>query len=413
MTKPLAPPPRKNPLKRTRLPVPPPDMRSRQAHMLTRAAAEGSFGLPGCRDCGKLHYPPRDACPHCLSSRIAMLECSPAGTLAAVTPTTVSNNVYYRERSPWRSGIVVMDAGPSVVSHVHGDCTEQGRVRLEWRLDRSGNAVAFAVPEAPTPNMMDDPQMREMTFDPKHRRVLVTDGRTPVGRAVAQALSDAGASLVFVGIADAWKPFPGRAALEAIKGVEIVPLDVTNGDSVTELADSIGARVDIVVNTTQHIRPGGLLDRNGVAVAREELEAGYLGLVRLAQALGPVMRFRGADGANSACAWVNVLSVYALMPWPAYGAWCASQAAMLGASLSLRTELRAGGVGVVNVFTGPTEDEWFQTLPPPKVGAEPIARAIVDALRRGIEDVYVGDVAQDVRARLDLNPKALERELGA
>ena len=30
----------------------------------------------------------------------------------------------------------------------------------------------------------------------------------------------------------------------------------------------------------------------------------------------------------------------------------------------------------------------------------------------GIEDVYVGDVAQDVRARLAVNPKALERELG-
>ena len=43
MTKPLAPPPRKNPLKRTRLPVPPPDTRSRQAHLLTRAAADGTF----------------------------------------------------------------------------------------------------------------------------------------------------------------------------------------------------------------------------------------------------------------------------------------------------------------------------------------------------------------------------------
>ena len=30
---------------------------------------------------------------------------------------------------------------------------------------------------------------------------------------------------------------------------------------------------------------------------------------------------------------------------------------------------------------------------------------------RGLEDVFVGDVAQDVRARLAVNPKALEREL--
>jgi NAD(P)-dependent dehydrogenase (short-subunit alcohol dehydrogenase family)/uncharacterized OB-fold protein len=413
MTRPLAPPPRKNPLKRTRLPVPPPEARSRQWHLLTRAAAEGVFGLPVCRDCGTLHYPPRDVCPNCVSERIGFQPCSPAGTLLAATTVSVSNNVYFRERGPWRTGVVALEAGPSVICHVHGDCAEGGRVRLDWRLDRSGNAVAFASPDPATPNMMDDPQMREMTLDPKHRRVLITDGRTRLGQAMARALSEAGAAILFVGIAEAWKPFPGQDALKTIRGVEIVPLDVTEPDSVTELADAIGGRVDIVVNTAEHIRPGGLLDRKGVAVAREELEAGYLGLVRLAQAFGPGMRFRGADGANSACAWVNVISIYAQIAWPAFGAWSAAQAAMLGASLSLRSELRHSGVRVVHVFTGPTDDEWFQTLPPPKVSFDQIARATVDALRRGLEDVYVGDVAQDFRARLDDNPKALERELGS
>lgn len=412
MTAPLPPPKRKNPLKRTRLPVSPPDLRSRQSHLLTRAAAEGRFGLPTCLDCGALHYPPRDACPHCLSSRIGMRECSALGTLAATTTVQISNNVYFRERSPWRVGLVTLDAGPGVVAHVHGDCADGGRVRLDWRLDRSGNATAFAVPDPPSPNMMDDPQMREMTLDPKHRRVLVTDGRTALGQAMAKALSDAGAALVFVGIAEAWKPFPGSERLSAIRGVEIMPLDMTDTDSVNDLADAIGARVDIIVNTSAHIRPGGLLERKGVTVAREELEAGYLALLRLAQGFGPVMRFRGADGANSACAWVNVFSIYAQMAWPAYGAWSAAQAAMFNASLSLRGELRPGGVRVVHVFTGPTEDDWFQPLPPPKVAAGQIASAVVDALRRGLEDVYVGDVAQDFRARLDLNPKALERELG-
>jgi hypothetical protein len=42
-----------------------------------------------------------------------------------------------------------------------------------------------------------------------------------------------------------------------------------------------------------------------------------------------------------------------------------------------------------------------------------LARAAVAALRGGVEDVYVGDVAEDYRARLVANPKALERELGA
>jgi short-subunit dehydrogenase len=160
------------------------------------------------------------------------------------------------------------------------------------------------------------------------------------------------------------------------------------------------------------VRPGGLLARKGVAVAQEEMETGYLGLMRLAHAFGPTMQFRGADGPNSACAWVNVLSVYALMPVPEFGAFSAAQAAVLSGSLSLRSEFRASGVRVLNVFSGPVETEWFQAVPPPKVAPAQIASAIVAALKSGQEDVYVGDVAEDTRARLASNPKALERELG-
>src|SRR5262249_40117412 len=125
----------------------------------------------------------------------------------------------------------------------------------------------------------------------------------------------------------------------------------------------------------------------------------------------PAMRSRGADGVNSAAAIVNLLSVYALMAWPPYAAYCAAEAACLSAAQSLRAELRPGGVRVVNVFSGPLATEGFQAVPPPKVAPAILAGAVVDALRTGLEDVFVGDVAEDVRARLAVNPKALEREL--
>ena len=51
--------------------------------------------------------------------------------------------------------------------------------------------------------------------------------------------------------------------------------------------------------------------------------------------------------------------------------------------------------------------------PPPRVAPATVAAAIVKALRDGVEDVYVGDVAQEFRARMAENPKGLERELGA
>jgi NAD(P)-dependent dehydrogenase (short-subunit alcohol dehydrogenase family)/uncharacterized OB-fold protein len=411
MTEPLVRPKRKNPLKKTRQPLYPQSIRSRTAQGLTAAAAQGRFELQTCSDCSTVFYPPRDACPKCLSPRVPFAPVDNNGTLIAETTIRTSTDPYFRERTPWRAGLTKLDCGPVVLSHLHGDVREGDRVRLDLKLDKGGAPVMIALPEKDTPNMADDPQLREMTSDPKFRRVLITDGRSAVGQAMAEAFSKAGANIVFVGVADPWKPFPGQDALRKIERVEIVPLDLTDTESVTEQAEQNGGRIDIVVNTAEHVRSGGIMQRRGVNVAREEMDIRYFGLMRLAQAFGPGMRARGADGVNSAAAFVNLLSVHALMNWPEYGAYSAAEAACLSAAQCLRAELRPGGVKVLNVFFGPLETEWFQTVPPPKVAPAALAKAVVNALQRGLEDVFVGDIAEDIRARLAVNPKALEREL--
>ncbi len=74
------------------------------------------------------------------------------------------------------------------------------------------------------------------------------------------------------------------------------------------------------------------------------------------------------------------------MNWPLYGAFSAAEAACLSAAQALRAELRGGGVKVLNVFAGPLETEWFQSVPPPKLSPAALATATVDALRAGVED---------------------------
>jgi NAD(P)-dependent dehydrogenase (short-subunit alcohol dehydrogenase family)/uncharacterized OB-fold protein len=401
--------PRNNPLEKTRPPLIPPGVRSRTAHGLTAAAAQGRFALQVCSDCGLVIYPPRDACPGCLSARLPYQEVNAGGTLVVETTVRSAADQYFRERAPWRIGTVKLDAGPIVVVHLHSDVTEGGRVRLALKLDKSGAPVAVALPETETPNMQDDRQLREMTCDPKFRRVLITDGRGAVGQAMAQALSAAGAATVFVGVAEPRKPF--MDLLQNIERVEVVPLDVTDTDSVAQQAEQNGARIDIVINTAEYVRPGGVMTRRGVSIARKEMDVRYFGLMRLGQAFGPAMAARGADGINSAAAFVNLLSVYALTNWPTYGAYSAAEAASLSAAQCLRTELRPAGVKVINAFFGPLETDWFQPVPPPKVTPRALAEAVLDALKNGLEDVFVGDVAADVRARFAVNPKALEREL--
>ncbi len=414
MTMPLMKPPRKNPILRTPQINLPPWARSRTAMGLTVAAAEGRFELQVCQDCAAVQYPPREACHACLSAWLRWQPQSGAGQLLAATTLHHSNDLFFRERLPWRLGLVRLDAGPTLMVHLHGDVGSQPqRVRVGARLDRAGRAVVIAFPELETPNMADDKMLREMSSDPKFRKVLVTDGKTAVGQALVHALVKAGAEVVWVGHAEPWKQMPGMADISALPQVSLVPLDLSNGRSVTELAGSIGGKVDIVINNAELHRTFGIAARRGTDVARAEMDINYFGLLRLAQEFGPALKGRAADGTAHATAWVNLLSIYALANFPPHGTFSASKAAAHSLAQCLRAEMRPAGIRVVNVFPGPIDDEWNQNLPPPKLTPEALAGAIVKALRDGVEDVYPGDVAQEWLERWRDDPRVLERELAA
>jgi NAD(P)-dependent dehydrogenase (short-subunit alcohol dehydrogenase family)/uncharacterized OB-fold protein len=407
-------PKRKNPVLRTRLPTLPPAARSRVALGLTAAAALGRFELQQCRDCGTVQYPPREACQTCLSVSLNWKTQSPDGELLALTVLHHSNDLFFRERLPWRLGLVKLDCGPTVVAHLHASIEKPpARIRVTAMLDRAGQAVLVALPEKEIPSMADDRQLREFTCDPKHRKVLVTDGKTAVGQSLVGFLANAGAELIWVGHAEPWKKFSGFDELQKIPQVTLVPLDVTDSRNVREAAAEIAGKVDILVNNAEYHRGVGIANRQGVETARAEMDVNYFGLLRLAQEFGPAMRSRGADGQASAVAWVNLLSVYALANFPPHGTFSASKAAAHSLAQCLRAEMLPAGVRVVNVFPGPIDDEWNQLLPPPKLAPAALARAIVSALGEGIEDVYPGDVAQEWLARWRDNPKALERELSS
>ena len=128
MSAPLTPPPKKNPEKRTLSPTLPPEARSRAAMGLTAAAAEGRFALQVCGECGATIYPARDAGNHCLSVDLNWQDVDPRGELLAETTVRTSTNLYFRERAPWRTGTVKLDAGPVVICHIHGDVAPRARV---------------------------------------------------------------------------------------------------------------------------------------------------------------------------------------------------------------------------------------------------------------------------------------------
>jgi len=418
MTMPLMHPKRKNPVLRTRQLNLPPGARGRVALGLTAAAAEGRFELQVCEACSAVQYPPREACHRCLSPHLKWRAQSGEGALLATTTLHHSNDLFFRERLPWRLGLVHLDAGPTVMVHLHGEVAEVDqaivRVTVGARLDRAGQAVLIGFPFRGSAHMADDRMLREMTSDPKFRKVLVTDGKTEVGQAIVRALVKAGADVVWVGHAEPWKKFgDGLADIAALPQVTLVPLDLTNGRAVTELAGEIGGKVDIVINNAEVHRSFGIGARRGTDAARAEMDINYFGLLRLAQEFGPALKGRSADGDAGATAWVNLLSIYALSNFPSHGTFSASKAAAHSLAQCLRAEMRPAGIRVINLFPGPIDDEWNQHTPPPKLTAQALAAAIVNALRDGVEDVYPGDVAQEWLERWRDNPKVLERELAA
>jgi NAD(P)-dependent dehydrogenase (short-subunit alcohol dehydrogenase family)/uncharacterized OB-fold protein len=403
---------RKNPILRTPQPTLPPHTRSRVALGLTAAAARGALELQVCRDCAAVQYPPREVCSACLSSRLVWRPHNGEGELIADTVLHAAQELYFRERLPWRIGMVSLDGGANLVVYVHESVRGTPcRIRVEAALDRAGAAVLLAVPPDGSTDLSADPKLREMTCDPRGRKILVTDGKSALGQAVVRGLAAAGADTIWIGEAEQWKKIAGAAKLHDLPRVTVVPLDVTDSASVRELAGEIGAKVDILVNTADCHRTLTIGARGALDAAQLEMDVNYFGLLRLAREFAPLLKARAAAGPANAVAWVNVLSIFALSNYPPHGTYSASKAAELSLSQALRGDLYAAGVRLINLFPGPVDDEWDQLELPPKLSPSALAAALVAALQGSMEDVYPGEVAQDWLARHRENAKALEREL--
>ena len=181
MTMPLMKPRKKNPVLRTRQMNLPPWARGRTALGMTAAAAEGRFELQVCQRCQAVQYPPRDACHRCLSPQLKWTPQGGAGELLSETVLHHSNDPFYRERLPWRLGLVRLDAGPTVIVHLHGDVPSPRRRRSGARprrraprpRRRRGADRISARGERTHGRRQDaarDDQRPEVQEDPRHRR---------------------------------------------------------------------------------------------------------------------------------------------------------------------------------------------------------------------------------------------------
>ena len=244
-------------------------MRSRVALGLTAAAARGRLELQVCQDCGATQYPPREVCGACLSHRLIWRPQDGCGELTTETVLRTAQELFFRERTPWRVGTVRLDAGVNVIAYVHERVgAAPCRVRVAAALDRAGQAVLVALPEHGDGRSVG--RCRSCAKSPAiraSRKVLITDGKSAPGQAIARALAAAGAELIWIGHSEPWKKSSSFEALRELPQAKFVPLDVTDGRSVRELAGEIGAKVDILINTADCHRTFSIAARRGVETA--------------------------------------------------------------------------------------------------------------------------------------------------
>lgn len=232
---------------------------------------------------------------------------------------------------------------------------------------------------------------------------LVTGANRGIGRSIVRALLDAGAARVYAGARDTRK-LEDVVALDPARLVAL-KLDVTSAEDVAAAAKRAGD-VTLLVNNA-----GVLASYNVIASSREQIEqdfaVNFFGALSMIRAFVPILE-RAGGGAIA-----NMLTVVSLASRPVIGGYAASKAAAFSLTQSLRPELKAKGIDVHAVVPGAVDTDMIRAFPIDKTSPDDVARAIVEGIERGDEDIVTDPMARDVFARWLRNPKELERYFGA
>lgn len=170
--------------------------------------------------------------------------------------------------------------------------------------------------------------------------VLVTGVSSGIGRETARLLAERG-----------FKVFgtarnPGR--VQAISGVEVIELDVTEDASVAEAVHTVltkAGQLQALVNNAGYALVGAL-EETSLQEAHEQFETNFFGVLRMVNATLPIMRQQSSGRI------VNISSVVGIIPNPYMGMYAASKHALEGYTETLDYEVRQFGIRVSLVEPG-------------------------------------------------------------
>jgi NAD(P)-dependent dehydrogenase (short-subunit alcohol dehydrogenase family) len=199
--------------------------------------------------------------------------------------------------------------------------------------------------------------------------VLVTGANRGLGRALVEDALRRGAARVYA----------ASRTPTSIQDERVVqmPLDVTD---TAQIHNAVGLveSLDVLINNAGVWVPDDLSDR---AVFERHLAVNLYGTLDVTQAFLPALR-------QSRGVVVNVVSLAAVAAVPVTPAYSVSKAAALSLTQSMRALLAGDQVSVHAVLPGPIDTEMVRALQIPKAPPEDVARAILDGVEQGEEDIF-------------------------
>jgi NAD(P)-dependent dehydrogenase (short-subunit alcohol dehydrogenase family) len=227
------------------------------------------------------------------------------------------------------------------------------------------------------------------------KTMLVTGANRGLGRALVDEALRRGAKRVYAASRQPMTVTDHR--------VTPVTLDVTDPTQIRGAVESIES-LDILINNAGLSLPDDLSDRGAF---ERHFAVNLYGPLDLTQALlTSLIRSRGAV--------VNVVSLGAVAAVPVLPAYSASKAASLSVTQSLRALVSGRGVSVHAVLPGPIDTDMVRTLEIPKTPAADVARATLDGVERGDEEIFPDPMSQSIHDAWRVGvAKTLERQNAA
>jgi NAD(P)-dependent dehydrogenase (short-subunit alcohol dehydrogenase family) len=201
------------------------------------------------------------------------------------------------------------------------------------------------------------------------KTVLVTGANRGLGRALVDEVLRRGARRVYATSRQPWAVPDDR--------VTGLTLDVTDRGQIQETVGRVES-LDILINNAGVSVPDDLSDR---AAFERHLAVNLYGTLDVTRAFLPFLT-------SSRGAVVNVVSLGAVAAVPVLPAYSASKAAALSVTQSLRALLAGRGVSVFAVLPGPIDTDMVRALVIPKTPPHDVARAILEGLERGDEEIF-------------------------